>query len=293
MKRTMVLVAGMLAGLLLAGCSDKEKEQALEQQLAQSNTDRASMQQLLAERDSYLNEVISEVNDIYADLEKSRTKEGRLAQRTGGVEGQAANVTLDTRRQLLQNIGEIDSTLKSNRKRISDLQTRVKAFAGDIANLNILVENLRASILEREQSIAQLEARVQGLETTVMQKTALIQEKETMLEQQKQKMNTVYYVAGTKAELKEKGIITDEGGFLWGLLGSTTMMSSGVDQSVFTPIDKTRDQTLHVQGMIDEILPRRSEGYFAASSVSDSSSDLKILRPDKFWQDNYLVVVLD
>ena len=293
MKRTLVLVLGMLAGLLLVGCSDREKEQALEQQLAQSNTDRASMQQLLAERDSYLNEVISEVNDIYADLETSRTKEGRLAQRTGGVEGKTANVTLDTRKQLLQNISEIDSTLKNNRKRISDLQTRVKAFAVDIANLNILVENLRASVLEREQSIARLEARVQGLETTVMQKTALIQEKETMLDQQQQKMNTVYYVAGTKAELKEKGIITDEGGFLWGLLGSTTIMSSGVDPSAFTPIDRTKDQTLHLQGVIDEILPRRSEGYFAASSVNDSSSDLKILRPDKFWQDNYLVVVLD
>ena len=33
MKRTIVL--GMLAGLLLVGCSDKEKEQALEQQLNQ------------------------------------------------------------------------------------------------------------------------------------------------------------------------------------------------------------------------------------------------------------------
>ncbi len=293
MRRTIVIVLGMLAGLLLVGCSDKEKEQALEQQLTQSNTDRASMQQLLAERDSYLNEVISEVNDIYADLEKSRTKEGRLAQRTDGVEGQTANVTLDTRKQLLQNISEIDSTLKNNRKRISDLQTRVKAFAGDIANLNTLVENLRASVLEREQSIAQLEARVQGLETTVMQKTTLIQEKEMMLDQQQKHMNTVYYVAGTKAELKEKGVITDEGGFLWGLLGSTTIMVSGVDQSVFTPIDKTREQTLHVQGTIDEILPRRSADFFAASSADENGSDLKILRPDKFWQDNYLVVVLD
>lgn len=291
MKRTIIL--GMLAGLLLIGCSDKEKEQALEQQLNQTAADRASMQQLLAERDSYLDQVISEVNDIYADLEKARTKEGRLVHRAEGVEGQPVNVTLDTRKQLLLNISEIDSTLKNNRKRIGDLQARVKAFTGDIANLNKLVENLKSSILEREQSIAQLEARVQGLETTVMQKTMQIQEKEMMLDQQQKKMNTVYYVAGTKEELKKKGIITNEGGFLWGLLGSTTIMSSGVDQSVFTPIDKTKDQTLHVPGMIDEILPRRSAEYFAASSVEENSSDLKILRPDKFWQDNYLVVVLD
>ena len=291
MKRTIVL--GMLVGLLLVGCSDKEKEQALEQQLNQTSADRASMQQLLAERDSYLDQVISDVNDIYADLEQARTKEGRLVHRAEGVEGQPVNVTLDTRKQLLVNISEIDSTLKDNRKRIGDLQARVKAFTGDIANLNKLVENLKLSILEREQSIAQLEARVQGLETTVMQKTMQIQEKEMMLDQQQKKMNTVYYVAGTKEELKEKGIITDEGGFLWGLLGSTTIMSSGVDQSVFTLIDKTKDRTLHVPGTIDEILPRRSADYFAASSVEENGSDLKILRPDKFWQDNYLVVVLD
>ena len=291
MKRTIVL--GMLAGLFLVGCSDKEKEQALEQQLNQTSADRASMQQLLAERDSYLDQVISDVNDIYADLEQARTKEGRLVHRAEGVEGQPVNVTLDTRKQLLVNISEIDSTLKDNRKRIGDLQARVKAFTGDIANLNKLVENLKLSILEREQSIAQLEARVQGLETTVMQKTMQIQEKEMMLDQQQKKMNTVYYVAGTKEELEKKGIITNEGGFLWGLLGSTTIMSSGVDQSVFTALDKTKDQMLHVPGTIDEILPRRSADYFAASSVEENSSDLKILRPEKFWQDNYLVVVLD
>ena len=75
-----------------------------------------------------------------------------------GWKGQPVNVTLDTRKQLLLNISEIDSTLKDNRKRIGDLQARVKAFTGDIANLNKLVENLKSSILEREQSIAQLEA---------------------------------------------------------------------------------------------------------------------------------------
>lgn len=290
-KHSYLLV--VVCGLLLWGCSDRAKEESLQKQLSESQTDRTGLQEKLSERDRYIDDVVKSVNEIYADLELARAKEGKIVERAKGVEGSVAVATLDTREQLLNNIEEIGSTLKDNRKKIGQLQARISSYRGDIKSLNTLVENLKSSLQEREQSIAQLEARIQGLEATVMEKTKLLQEKEMLLDSQHRRMNTVYYVAGTRDELRKKGIITEEGGFLWGLLGSTTIMASGVDPAEFTPLDRAKDEMIHVSGKIDEILPRRNQEFFAMAEVDERNSDLRILRPDKFWQDSYLVVVLD
>ncbi len=289
MKARPLLIA--LCGTLILGCNDKEEQ--LQKQVAQLQGEQTSLQQSISERDQNLEEVMRAVNDVYADLEKARVKEGKLTERAGGKEtgGQISNTV--TRQQLLNNISEIGTTLKENRKRIADLQSRVKSFRGKVASLSKLVDNLKQSLAEREQSIALLQSKVQGLETTVADKTKTLAEKEDVINDQEKKINTAYMVVGTRKELKEKGIITDEGGFLWGLLGSTTVMSSGVDPSLFTPIDKTKDQSISVHGKIDEVLPHRSEQYFATGEPVENNTVLTITHPNEFWQDRYLVIVTD
>ena len=276
---------------LVMGCNNKEEE--LQQQLSKAKNEQTSLQQSIAERDKSFEEVIKAINEVYTDLESARAKEAKLVARAGGNEGPPQMTNAATKQTLLQNIGEIGSALKENRKKVSGLQARIKSFRGEIASLNALIANLKQSLQEREQSIAQFEAKVQGLETTVAEKTKVIEEKENVIEDQRLMMTKAFYIVGTRKELKEKGVITDEGGFLWGLLGSTTIMASGVDKSLFTPIDKTADKTIQVAGTIDEILPHRSDQFFATAQPADNASSLKIVQPEKFWQDNYLVIVLD
>lgn len=284
------IVVAVLCTALVLGCNNKEEE--LQNQIAQMKADQASLETNLSERDKYFDEIMNAVNDVYADLEAARAKEAKLVERTG-TEGPVQIANVETRQKLLQNISDIGTTLKENRKKIADLQSKMKSYGGQIANLNKLVANLNETLVEREQSIAMLESRVQGLESTVAEKAILISEKENTIEEQKRAINTAYYVAGTSNELESRGIITDEGGFLWGLLGSTTLMASGVDQSYFKAIDKTREETIHVQGRIKEVLPRRSESFYATTEPEGNLSTLKILQPEKFWQDKYLVIIVD
>lgn len=280
-----------LCSALVLGCNDKEEQ--LQKQVAQLQGEQTSLQQSISERDQNLEEVMHAVNDVYADLEKARVKEGKLAERAGGKENQGQVSNTVTRQQLLSNISEIGSTLKENRKRIANLEAKMKSFRGEVASLNKLVENLKKTLEEREQSIALLETKVQGLETTVAEKTKAIAEKDGVIDDQVKKINTAYMVVGTRKELKEKGIITDEGGFLWGLLGSTTVLSSGIDKSLFTPIDRTKDQSISVQGKIEEVLPHRNEEFFATAQPVENSSVITITHPNEFWQDRYLVIVID
>ena len=285
MNTRYALVVALTA--VLIGCNGKEDE--LQKQLSQVQSERTSLQQTITDRDKTIDEVMQSVNQVYADLEQARMKEGKLKKQSD-VEGPTALANVDTKDRMLQEIGDIGANLKSSRQRLAALQSKVKKFNGQIAGLTTMVDNLNKSLQEREQSIAQLEAKVQGLESTVAENTRVISEKDATIDSQTKTINTVFYIVGTKDELKKKGIITDEGGFLWGLLGSTTIMSGNVDQTNFTPLDKTKDQTIHVDGKIEEILPRRNADLFA---TDESGSQLTITHPDKFWADNYLVIIKD
>jgi uncharacterized protein YlxW (UPF0749 family) len=289
--KTALVVAVVFGAALLAGCKNS-KEDELQQQLSQAQNEQASLQQSIAERDKYFEEVMRTVNDVYADLERARTAESQISQKAGG-EGTVQFTNAEARDKMLQNITDIGAALKSNRKRIIDLQRGARKFRGDIAGLDTLIRSLRVTVEEREQAIAQLQARVQGLETTVAEKNQAIATRDSMIDVQQRDINTAYYVVGTRDELKKKGIITDEGGFLWGLLGSTTVMAPGADPSEFTAIDRTKDETIRVDGTIEDILPRRTEDSYAMAKPNDKSAEITILTPNKFWHDRYLVIVKD
>lgn len=276
---------------LVMGCNDKSDE--LQKQLVQAQSDEASSKQLLTERDKYIEDVMAAINDAYKDLEQSRVKEGRLLKQSQGAEWNAQTANIDTRQKLLTDIGDIGSALKENRKRIAALQVRMRKDRFQIASLDSLVSNLKTSLQEREASIAQLQTKVQGLEASVAEQTKTIQDREMTIDDQQRKLNTAFYVIGTRSELKKKGIITDEGGFLWGLLGSTTVLSRDVDPTEFSTLDKSKEQTIHVPGKIEEILPHRNQTVFAMAEKDDNSSDLTIMSPDRFWRTNYLVIVTD
>ncbi len=283
--------AFVLCMLLVVGCNNDKEE--LQKQLADAQNARTSLQQDITDRDAYYEQVMKSVNEVYTDLEKARIKEGELKKKGADLEGPAQYTNAQSRDRLIQNINEIGTSLQENRKKIASLQVRMKNFKGQIAGLNSLIENLKASIQEREQSITQLQAKVEGLQATMAEKTKLIEDRDMMISDQQHTLNTAFYVVGTRDELRKKGIISDEGGFLWGLLGSTTVMNTGFDPSEFTPIDKTKDQTIAVDGKIAEILPRRSTDLFAATQKEENLSELTITSPGKFWQEHYLVIVKD
>jgi len=72
MKTILALVA--LFTVLMIGCNNKEDQ--LREQLSDTQNEAASLQQGVAERDKYFEDVMRSVNEVYMDLEKARIKEG-------------------------------------------------------------------------------------------------------------------------------------------------------------------------------------------------------------------------
>jgi predicted nuclease with TOPRIM domain len=275
--------------LLFTGCDNRSD---------QLEKEKAQLQEAVKSRDEFIQTVLESINEVHNKLETARARENTIVRQTGALEEGKVLVNAENRVNIMHQIEDIDATLSENRKELADLETKLKSSKIQYASLNKMVDNLRESLDEREQSITQLSGRVESLENDVAEKTRLVAEKEAVINQrdstirdQQDMLNTAYYVVGDKDDLENKGIIKDEGGFLWGLVGSTTVLAKGVDNGYFKTVDKSREMTIEVSGKIDKIVPERDQSFYVEEQKSDGLSTLKIVKPERFWQQNLLVVV--
>ena len=296
MKHTWYLAVLMM--LVVWGCNDRAKE--LEQQNAELQQKNNAITQELSIRDEYVDTVTQAINTVYDNLEQARAKEKSILQETKEMESQKKATKEELRGKLLTKITDIGTTLKTDRTKLAELQKKVSAYRSRFTGLTTLVANLKKTIEEREQSIAELELRVRGLEQDVTEKARLITQRDSVIvdqhstiDRQHSVITTAYYIVGKRDELEKKGIIKKDGGFLWGLLGSSTILANGFDQSDFKPINKVEEKTIEVTGRIDDILPKRNQQFYTKTELGDNRSVISIAEPTNFWQDKYLVIITD
>lgn len=288
MKYASILI---IAALLILGCDNRKEE--LEKQNAALQQQNQELADNLATQDEYIDEVVTAINDVYQSIETARAKEKNILSETKDIEGGALQTKTEVRGALLGRIATVNENLATNRKKISDLQAKLNSSGRKYTALQTMVDNLRKIITEREQSIAALEMRVRGLEGEVAEKVQMVAARDAIIDAQKKEMATVYYIVGTRDELEKKGIIRSEGGFLWGLLGSTTTLNSGLDKTLFTPVDRNLMTSFRVEGKINEILPKRDAQFYSRETLVDNRSLLTVADLDRFWQDRYLVILTD
>jgi hypothetical protein len=274
--------------ILLAGCDAREKE--LEQQNVSLLSRTDSLRSVISDRDRFFDEIVASINEVYSGLEEARRGEEEIRMKAQGDEAMMSVTGSASREQLLQQVRTIGDVLDDNRAKISGLEARVKSLQRDHKGLNEMVGNLKTELAAREERIALLEANLKGLENDIVVKTLLIADRDSVISSREEELSTVYYIAGTRSELEELGVLDEEGGFLWGLLGATPVLASGLDESLFNRLDVRDEWVITVDGEIEELIPKRNQEYYL-SSTQEQGSSLEILDGKKFWQDRYLVII--
>ncbi|HTP12006.1 MAG TPA: hypothetical protein VMM37_00175 [Bacteroidota bacterium] len=274
--------------LIVAGCGNDTN--------LQSENDK--LKQELQAKDQYVEEMTSSINDIHSQLENAWSMEKNVVRQTTNVEGGHKLTPAEVKMRIFDRISSIDSVLASNKKKVASLLYRLKTAATQYAGLKKMVDDLKANLDEREKSIADLQDRVQRLEGEVGNKDRVIAVQDTTIRTQNRQLfnrtrqlNTVYYTIGDRSTLRDEGLIEDRGGVLWGLLGTTTVLSSAYDNGFFHPLDKTVDSTIDVSGRIDELVPKRDKNSYAEVGAGDGHTILRITDPQNFWRDTRLVVI--
>jgi len=276
---------------IMYGCNNRNEE--LQQQNAALQNANTQLSRDIAARDEYVNNVTNTINEVYASIENLKAREASLLKEKGDMESKKKLTQEQINAKLIDRISLIRATLSNDHKRLKELQAKLSSSKKQFAGLQQMVDNLTKTLEERDQSIAGLVNQVKGLEKDITEKTELISKKDSVIGTQYRQIVTAYYISGTRDQLSKMGIIKKEGGFLWGLIGSTTTLASGFDDKYFKPIDKTTELEIQVNGKIDEIIPRRNEQFYRKTDLGADQSTLTIAEPDNFWKDKYLVIITD
>lgn len=315
----MRLVAGLLlalvaiTGVAAAGLhyrsarrAERAERLAVERRARLAETRAAQTAAIAAQKDTLLSELMASaafMNQISDELSKVATlRRGTL------VRYQERLVPVaEYRAGVLARIKELGAHVDSSDARLRMIEARLRglgAAGGEmtarIADFERLVTQYKAAIQDQRAQIERLTSQVGTLQADnarlVREKTQLTAQYMTLAET----ANTVYWIAGTKAQLLELGVITEEGGRKAFLVvgrrtGSTVVPARDVHEADFTPISKTADVdiVLPKPDRVYEIVSRHNPAYVEPMSNGTVRGRVHVVDPQQFWAPSKFLIFME
>lgn len=291
-----IMKSGFLAVAALAmlvACQGKEGNQA------GGPTVSDSLHVALANQDSLL--VI--LNDITEGMNQIKQMENILSTGALGAE------TPDQRRQIREDMENIQKALEQRRQRLEQLEQQLAASNQNNATLQKAVTSLKTQIAEQEKTIdglrgqlADANIQIEGLSRSVTQlgqekdsltnvvevESTARQDAERRATELNNEINMCYYAIGTTKELKEHNLM--ESGFL----RKTKIMPENFDQNYFTTGDKRTLRTINLGSRKAKVMTNQPSDSYEIVEGANGLKILKITNPARFWnQSNFLIVKTD
>lgn len=292
-----ILIAALALPLVLAACDNKTKEQLSSLQQADS-TRRDS---LLAIKNELLNDVLVStqfVTDINTELANAKSLSAKIKSegKKSGPEGEQLKedrvVVLGRIRELVARLDSAERRLANTRVRAQRLASQDSTLLQQVAMYEKTISDLRATVEQQkaqyESIIAEKDTQIAGLTT---EKTALID----TVGQLTSEKNTVYVVAGTKEELLKKGVLVQEGGRRFVLVGSRQVqLARTLDPAAFQKLDRTKELHIALPPGNYTILTRQDTAAAKADATVKGKimGGIQITEPERFWAaSRYLVLM--
>ncbi|HEY3287366.1 MAG TPA: hypothetical protein VGJ96_09660 [Gemmatimonadaceae bacterium] len=296
MRKTFLFAAA--AVLALSACVSKDKyEKELEQ-----------VKLISSEKDSLLKDVMATTQFI-ADVntEIGKVRDAKAGKPVVGATGELPSASPAEQRAqmvakvkaLAERVNEAESRLAASRQRVaaltgdnSGLKQQLAQYDSTITAFKSIIENQKAEIASLTSQVAALTGENLSLKTD---KAQLTTEKETLTTEKAAltvERNTVYYVIGTKDELRKKGIIVKKGGILG--IAATDIPATTLNPADFTAIDKTQVSSIS--------LPKADKSYRVLSRQDLSATDqpvkggykgaIAIKNAEQFWSASKFLIIV-
>lgn len=283
----------LMASLILMSCSNKDYTDS-STTLSSSAPDavRDSLQMLVAQQDS----AIALFNEINEAMEQIKSVEGIIT--ASGTTGDITN----QRQQMRDNMAAIQASIARNRERLSTLEQRIGKSNSNNSQLKRAIQSLRNQILLQERTITSLRDELAAANIYIEELTqtndslstsiTVVEQKAEEVQQQnvdlKNRLNTAYYVIGSKKELKDHNIIET------GFLRKAKISPADYQIDYFTCIDIRTFKSIDLHSKKAEIMSPQPVDSYTITTDANGMKTLKVTNPDKFWSTtNYLVIKID
>lgn len=245
---------------------------------------------------SEMNEILTTLNDVEADIQSIRDAENylNLQQQSSG------EFSKSNREQIRENMQLISETLKKNKETISQLEEKLKksgiqstALRKTINRLSSELDQKTTMIVALQEDLAKKNVRIQELDEMVsslnedvesLATTAAVQSEK--LNEQDKAINTAYYCFGTAKELKDQKILS--GG---GLFSKSKVLQSGFNKDYFISVDVREVKEIPLFADKAKLKSNHPEGSYEFVKDEDDNLTLNITDPKTFWSlGKYLVI---
>jgi DNA repair exonuclease SbcCD ATPase subunit len=290
-----LFIFAVVVGVVLVSNKNSEIEKL--------NKQYTNLDELYKERDSLVNDMAKTFDEIEENLTFVQNKRNQL--RIDNEEG-----ARNEKEAIVDDIKLMNTMLEESSKKIDSLNEKLKtsdiqfnSFKTRIARLTKEVEQQNASIAKLEKSleerdyqiqeqltqIAQLDEKVEVLETDIMQKEDSLEQTTRILTQKEDELNKAYFAAGTFKELKENGVVTRDGGFLF--LGRSEKLQDNLNENYFTELDKRNTDIFPIFSKKAQIVSEHPDSSYRYIYDENQIAYLKIEDPEEFWKITRYAVV--
>lgn len=290
MKRMFITAATIcLLCTMMPSCGKADKEKQPDSLMEASRQELATA---LAERD----QLLTLMREITQSMDRIRQLENVMA-----LTGTQPNENPVQRSRILAEIAALQRTLKQRREQLTELESRLEKSSLYTDELRATVGTMRRQIDSQSKEIAALRGQltkaneqidslanqVDSLNSSMAAVNEELDSAQATSLRLENELNTCYYVAATKQELKRHKIIET------GFLRKSKLMKGDFDSGFFSVDDKRNLSTIRLSANKAKLLTNHPEGSYEMAD-SGKNITIRIVNPEKFWSlTNYLVIETD
>jgi chromosome segregation ATPase len=275
MKAVKILIAGLML-TALAACDNisnlTSRMLGVDQELLDATIppEEAEQMSLMLQSVALSLDSIQEQEFLLNQFDDSTPKDVILAQ-------------LETYKEMLDRkkveIDNLTADSISDKGAIADLK-RVMEF------LSLQLEEKSANIAKFEEAVKKREAKIAELRGAVDVLTVESDNLKAKNDEQEKRLNQVFYIVGTKNELKNLGLLSGNA------LSKKRANYSNINNSQFHEVDARSFSTLVIDSKSPKLLTEKPASSYTMTKNNDGTTTLKITNSEEFWETSpYLIVM--
>ena len=279
MKKTFkILVVVLATGLLTTSCVEKSKK--YQQLLSEKEAAVVENQQIEAE----YNNALGIISDVENNLQAIREAEGLMMMNNENLAGrEKLNAELNQIKEAMAlngvRLDSLNDVLQNSKRDNKQLRSTVKKLQAQLEEKTRVIDSLQIQINERDNQITGLNVKVENLNADIKEVQAINDSQAQTIADQIVQMNTVYYMAATKKELKENGI-----------LNSKYILNKEVPTEKFGKVDKRELDKITLEAKKAVVLSAHPVNSYKIVK-NENTITLQINNPEQFWSvTKYLVI---
>jgi uncharacterized coiled-coil protein SlyX len=280
----------LIAGIVVFSFFSRENGKLV----ALMDAQKSSLDKKVAVRDSVISDWITTFDDIEKNISIIKEKEKIIT-----INSSNAEISKDKKQQVLDDIKFINTLLEQDKRKIALLTAQLKQTGGTMKVLQNKISDLEATMKQNENEISELKTslvtkkfEVEQLNAQMVVLKDTIGKRDEKISDQTYELNKAFFTCGTYKELKAKGLLTKEGGFIG--LGKTESLTGNFSDKAFVQIDITETKSIYVNSKTAKLITEHPSGSYKFMHDKDNKIiSVEILDPALFWKiSKYAVVEL-